>query len=152
MFPVDISGSILLEAAAILAGAFAPLNLPKPSAVVLALLYLFGKPLDCTELQKFTGYSRSAISAALRVLESHRLVHKVKRGRRSAYSASMPLVKLVTEAHLRALRSVRERLGEFSGRLPELRESVGRLDSELARAIRVLEVGLHGAEGKGSLE
>ncbi len=152
MLPVDIPNSILHEAIAVLSGTFAPLNLPKSSSLILALLYTLGRPLDCIEIQQATGYSKSAVSAALRVLESHRLVHRVKRGRRSAYAPSRSLARLLAEAHLRMLRSAREHLREISKRTPELKDSIARLDSELFNVIRVLEAGIHGAQSESGLK
>ncbi|PLJ77985.1 MarR family transcriptional regulator [Infirmifilum sp. NZ] len=151
MIPVDLPGGVLHEALSVLSGAFSPLNLPKSSAMVLALLYTLGKPLDCVEIQRVTGYSKSAVSAALRVLESHRLVHRFRSGRRNFYAPSIPLGRLVAEAHIRMLKTARERLREISARAPELGERVALLDSELFKAIRSLEAGLHGGKSESSI-
>ncbi|QOJ79341.1 helix-turn-helix domain-containing protein [Infirmifilum lucidum] len=152
MLPVNIPSSILHEAIAVLSGTFAPLNLPKSSSLILALLYTLGRPLDCIEIQQATGYSKSAVSAALRVLESHRLVHRVKRGRRSAYAPSHSLAKLLTEAHVRMLRSAREHLHEISKQIPKLNDNIARLDSELSNAIRILEAGIRGAQSESGFK
>lgn len=152
MITPDTPAGVLMEVLAVLSTSFSPLNLPKSSALILALLYAFRRPLNCSEIQNLTGYSKSAVSAALKVLESHRLVHKVKSGRKNIYVTSLPLPRLVAEAHLRALRSTAERLREISRRSPQLLESIDHLDSELSKAILAIEASLYGVDGKSTVE
>ncbi|AKG38679.1 hypothetical protein MA03_04440 [Infirmifilum uzonense] len=141
--------TFLMEILSILSTTFAPLNLPRSSALILALLYAVRRPLNCSEIQSMTGYSKSAVSAALKVLESHRLVHKVKSGRRNHYSPSLTLPRLVAESHLMMLRSARDRIRELSRRFPQHGDSLSLLDSEISSVISTFEASLHGVGGTG---
>ncbi|MEZ0345861.1 MAG: MarR family transcriptional regulator [Infirmifilum sp.] len=143
---------VLMELLAVLSSAFAPLNVPKSSAFILALLYAIRKPLDTSEIERITGYSKSAVSAALKVLESHKLVNRFRSGRRNLYLPSTPLPRLLAESHIRMLKSINERLREISRRSPEVGEHLSHINSELIVAIKALEAGLHGIDNGGILK
>lgn len=82
-------------------------GLPRSSAVVLAALYLFSRPLSSKELIQITGYSKSAISAATRMLESKRLIARHKLGREFTYKPRTTLGRALLELHASILEKAR---------------------------------------------
>ena len=125
------SGALLHETAVHISSVLSSLGLPRTSAVILAFLYVAGRPLDCAEISRGTGYSRSSISQAMKHLEAQRLVLRIKHGRRGLYKPSLRLSHLLVELYARTvegalarLRRLREYAGG-DGRLEELEEELG---------------------------
>lgn len=141
---MKIDENMVLESAALLhetvvhiSSVLSSLGLPRTSAVILAFLYVAGRPLDCVEISKSTGYSRSSISQAMKHLEAQRLVLRIKHGRRGLYKPSLRLSHLLVELYARTLEGAR-------ARLRRLREDVrddtrlAELEEELGAALRVV--------------
>ncbi|MEM2372200.1 MAG: MarR family transcriptional regulator [Thermofilaceae archaeon] len=95
------------EALLVIAYLLISAGLPRSSAIVLAALYLFSQPLSSKELIRITGYSKSAISAATRMLESKRLIARCKHGREFAYKPQTTLGKALLELHASILERAR---------------------------------------------
>lgn len=120
------------EALLVIAYLLASAGLPRSSAVVLAALYLFSRPLSSKELIQITGYSKSAISAATRMLESKRLIAKYKLGREFAYKPRMALGRALLELHASILEKARMRVAALRRNSHLLRElNLTLIESEL---------------------
>lgn len=133
--------SILHEVAQCLSSVFLALGIPRPSAVILSLLYLINHPLDYSEISSLSGYSKSSVSQAVKFLEYHRLISRVKKGRRSAYRPSLPLRSALTELQARTIESAAHRLKERGKELPALRERIENLERELREAVKAMRYG-----------
>ncbi|MEM1521705.1 MAG: MarR family transcriptional regulator [Thermofilaceae archaeon] len=101
------------DAAALLSMMLVTLGIPRSCARVLAVLYLSEKPLTSRELAELTGYSRSTISAATRMLASRRMIRKLRRGRHDTYVAHIGLSQLLLEAQISLLEHVVKKIGEI---------------------------------------
>ncbi len=95
------------EALLVIAYLLTSAGLPRSGAVVLAALYLFSRPLSSKELIQITGYSKSAISAATRMLEGKRLITRYKLGREFAYKPRTTLGKALLGLHASILEKAR---------------------------------------------
>ncbi len=112
------------------------LGFPRCSARVLAALYLSDKPLTSKELIDITGYSKSSISAAMKMLEGRRLVHKLKQGRLGSYSPSVSLSQLFLEAQVNLLERTRAKMRELRSKAnASLSSRLEHLEGELAHLI-----------------
>jgi len=125
-----------VDALPVLARLLHALGFPKSCAKVLAALYLSDRPLTSKELIDITGYSKSSISAAMKMLEGRQLVRKLKRGRFGTYTPSVSLSQLFLEAQVNLLERARARVRELRGRAnASLSTRLEHLESELAHLI-----------------
>lgn len=131
--------TILREVAQHLSTMFLAFGVPRPSAVILSFLYLVDRPLDYNEISDLSGYSKSSISQAMRFLEYHRLISRIKRGRRSAYRPSLPLKNMLAELQVRVIESAVLRLREYREGAPSLKERLENLEKELEEAAEVMK-------------
>jgi len=120
------------EAVASISQLLTPLGLPRSCVRVLAALYASEAPLSGRELAEVTGYSKSAISAAVRMLERNCLIYRLKRGRESAYVPSVGIADLVLEAQAKLIERVRSRIRSLKTRVNStLSSKLHLLDKEL---------------------
>jgi|GEM_PF-1684687 len=120
------------EAVASISQLLAPLGLPRSCVRVLAALYASEAPLSGRELAEVTGYSKSAISAAVRMLERDCLGDRLERGRESAYVPSVGIADLVLEAQAKLVERVRSRIRSLKTRVNStLSSKLHLLDREL---------------------
>jgi len=130
----------MLEALPAISRLLHNLGFPKTCAQILAALYLSDRPLTSKELIEITGYSKSSISAAVKMLESRRLVHKFKHGRYGSYTPSVSLSQLFLEAQVNLLERARSRVSELRGRVnSSLGARLERMEKELAHLITKLK-------------
>lgn len=129
----------IVEALPVLSRLLHALGFPKGCARILAALYLSDKPLSSKELIEITGYSKSSVSAAVKMLEGKRLVRKFKHGRFGVYAPSISLSQLFLEAQIGLLNRARSRVRElkdrgnssFSARLERVEKDLTRLIARL---------------------
>ena len=122
----------LNEAVASISQLLTPLGLPRCCVKVLAALYASEVPLSGRELAEVTGYSKSAISTAVRLLERDCLIYRLKRGRESAYVPSVGIADLVLEAQAKLVERVRSRIRSLKSRVNStLSSKLHLLDKEL---------------------
>ena len=121
------------EAAAALSIALSAYGLPRSAARVLALLLLSGVPLTSKEVAKLTGYSKSTISAALRMLESMKVIRRMRQGRSAAFAASISLSQFLLKVQVDAVEGIVRRVREIKGRAdPSLKRRLESIEGELA--------------------
>lgn len=101
------------DAVAVISLALAALGLPRSAVKILAVLYLMGKPLTSKELAELTGYSKSTISATIRLLEGRKIVQKIRQGKRDIYSTSVSLSQLLSETHANLLEHIASKIKEI---------------------------------------
>ena len=138
--PVKTPHPSVVEALPIISRLLHNLGFPKTCARILAALYFSDQPLTSKELIEITGYSKSSISAAVKMLESRRLVHKFKCGRYGSYAPSVSLSQLFLEAQVGLLERTRSRVSELRGRVnSSLGARLERMEKELAHLITKLK-------------
>ncbi len=121
------------EAAAALSIALSAYGLPRSAARVLALLLLSGVPLTSKEVAKLTGYSKSTISAALRMLEGMKVIRRMRQGRSAAFAASISLSQFLLKVQVDAVEGIVRRVREIKGRAdPSLKRRLESIEGELA--------------------
>ena len=104
-------------------------------AAVVSILLREGRPLTLSELAEKTGYAKSHLSYAIRVLEEKLLV-ELKRGKRRIVLVSLKpegIEKIIRE-HIREIRENLKPLLEFSST-----DLSRRLDSLIKELDRVVE-------------
>ncbi|MEM1632443.1 MAG: hypothetical protein QXX83_09975 [Thermofilum sp.] len=129
----------LREVAQHLSSVFLAFGVPRPSAVILSLLYLVDRPLDYGEISSLSGYSKSSVSQAMKILEHYHLVSRVKSKRKSAYMPSLPLRSALAELQVRVVESAAQGLRERGKRSPELSTRVEKLEKELKELVEVIK-------------
>lgn len=124
------------DAVALLAITLTTLGIPRSCARILAILYLSEKPLTSKELAELTGYSKSTISAATRMLASRRMIRKLKQGRRDTYVAQISLSQLLLEAQISLLEHVVKKIREMRLKINSaLGRKLATVESELTSLI-----------------
>lgn len=129
------SGRCFTDALLLISSFLASMGFPPSCSKVLATLYLSEKPLSSRELREATGYSKSTIAAAIKVLLSRKLVCRVREGKRRLYALNSDLGHLFFSAHEGVIervksktRELRERAGlPLSSRLVHLEEELNQL-------------------------
>ncbi len=108
------------------------LRLPFAAALVLSTLIREGKPLALNELVEATGYAKSHLSSALRLLEEKYLIERIRvRGRKHLFRARAEGVIALVREHLSEIRAyLRSVADEFE-------------DEDILSAVRMLESELH---------
>jgi len=143
---VNAPGKLIEEALAGIAQLLASLGFPRSCARILAALYLASTPLSSRELAEMTGYSKSAISAALKALEGSHLILRLRRGRVSTYAPAISLSNLVAEVQARLLERIRARIRRLGHQVnSSLGAKLHSLDDELSTLI----MKLRGERGEG---
>jgi DNA-binding transcriptional regulator GbsR (MarR family) len=127
------------DALPVLARLLYALGFPRSCARILAALYLSDRPLTSKELIDITGYSKSSVSAAMKMLEGRKLVRKLRQGRLGSYTPSVSLSQLFLEYQVSLLKRTRARVRELRARAnATLREKLEHLELELERLISKL--------------
>jgi len=104
------------------------LRLPFAAALVLSTLIRKGRPLALNELAEATGYAKSHLSSALRLLEEKCLIERIRvRGRKYLFRAKSGSVISLLREHLGEIRAyLRFVANEFE-------------DEDVLNAVRMLE-------------
>lgn len=106
------------------------LGLPPVATAIIATLLAEGRPLTLSELAEKTGYAKSHLSSALRILEEKLLV-ELKRGKRRSLLVSLrpgALEKAVID-HIREIRENLKAILDYTP--PELSHNINALIKEL---------------------
>ncbi len=109
------------------------LGLPLAAATALAVLLLESRPLSLSELSKKTGYAKSHLSNAVRLLEEKLLIERIVLPRKKV------LFKAKKEALIKLLRN---HLAELRNSLQNVIDNVKAHDI-LAHEVYLLEKNLH---------
>ncbi len=111
---------------------FTMLRLPFAAALVLSTLIRERKPLALNELVEATGYAKSHLSAALRLLEEKYLIERIRvRGRKHLFRVRAEGVIALIRDHLSEIRAYLKSVAdEFE-------------DEDILNAVRTLESELH---------
>ncbi|RLF02681.1 MAG: hypothetical protein DRJ64_09060 [Thermoprotei archaeon] len=114
-------------------------GLPLVAAVAISKLVKESRPMSLTELSRATGYAKSHLSIALRLLEEKRMVTRMKsKGRRVLFVASRNAVlKLVREYIMELKNEITYLSSEFSSQ--PLGKKLMRFEEELERLLEILE-------------
>ncbi|WFO75099.1 helix-turn-helix domain-containing protein [Desulfurococcaceae archaeon MEX13E-LK6-19] len=115
------------------------LGFPPVAAAIVAILLAEGRPLTLSELAEKTGYAKSHLSSALRILEERFLV-ELKRGKRRSLLISLKpgAIEKVIMDHI---REIRENLRAVLDYTPsELSHGIDSLIKELDSLIEKKEV------------
>ncbi len=108
------------------------LRLPFAAALVLSTLIRKGRPLALSELVEATGYAKSHLSLALRLLEEKYLIERIRvRGRRHLFRARAEGVVALVREHLSEIRAYLRSVAD------ELE------DEDVLSTVRLLESELH---------
>ncbi len=111
---------------------FTMLRLPFAAALVLSTLIRERKPLALNELVEATGYAKSHLSSALRLLEEKYLIERIRvRGRKHLFRVRAEGVIALIRDHLSEIRAYLKSVAdEFE-------------DEDILNAVRMLESELH---------
>ncbi len=111
---------------------FTMLRLPFAAALVLSTLIRERKPLALNELVEATGYAKSHLSSALRLLEEKYLIERIRvRGRKHLFRVRAEGVIALIRDHLSEIRAYLKSVAdEFE-------------DEDILNAVRTLESELH---------
>ncbi|MCD6323977.1 MAG: hypothetical protein J7L55_02570 [Desulfurococcales archaeon] len=113
------------------------LRLPRVAALVLSVLLMESRPMSLGEISAVTGYAKSHLSSALKLLESSSLVERVVTGKKVVFRPRKKAVELLLRKHLqdirKALNEVRSKLNTSS-----LSESIDKVDVWFKEIIREL--------------
>ncbi len=129
------------ELVSVIAKMLTMMGLPRSCARVLAVLYAVGVPLSVKELIDLTGYSRSSVFYAVKVLESDNLLLRMRKGRIVVYKPAVSLARLLVETQARLLERARRVISKLveSG---HGHENIVRLERELRElAAKLFELG-----------
>ncbi len=111
---------------------FTMLRLPFAAALVLSTLIRERKPLALNELVEATGYAKSHLSSALRLLEEKYLIERIRvRGRKHLFRVRAEGV----------IALIRDHLSEIRAYLKSVAEEFE--DEDILNAVRTLESELH---------
>ncbi len=121
---------------------FMKLRLPLAASIALSTLLREARPMSLGELSVATGYAKSHLSAALRLLEERSLVVRThRRGRRIFFSAKSGVVKRLVREHLLDLkRGISRSLSELGESLP-VKEGLRVVEKEIEALVKRLEEG-----------
>ncbi len=121
----------------VLASLLTMLRLPKVAALALSVLLVESRPMSLSEISKATGYAKSHLSEALKLLESSSLVERVVRGRRVAFRPRKKAVELLLRKHLQDLRRSLNEVRSKLSTLP-LTKSLDKVDVWFLEIIKQL--------------
>ncbi len=117
---------------------FTLLKLPPVAAVVLSTLLTAEEPMGLKELSEVTGYAKSHLSMALKLLENGSLVERVISGKKARFRARKEAVERLIKRHLRELRRrISQSIQEMSD-VPAIRETLEEIDREVQALIKRL--------------
>ncbi|MCS7103978.1 MAG: MarR family transcriptional regulator [Thermofilaceae archaeon] len=95
------------EALPILTNVLSSFGLPRSCSKILATLYLSEKPLSGKELTQITGYSKSAVSATMKMLEARKIITVYKQGKNRIYAPNLTFSQLFIESHITILEKAK---------------------------------------------
>ncbi len=114
------------------------LRLPKVAALVLSVLLIESRPMSLSEISIATGYAKSHLSSALKLLESSSLVERVVYGKKVLFKPRKKALENLVRKHMedisRSLGNVRAKLTD----IPSLEKSIEKIDIRLRELLNQL--------------
>ena len=114
------------------------LDLPKVASLTLASLIIASKPLSLSELSERTGYAKSHLSYAVKLLERSSLIERVVIGKQIRFKAGKEALEEAIRKHLIDLRTsvinARTKLDNF----PSIEETMEKIDIRFQDLIKQL--------------
>lgn len=128
------------EALPILISVLSSTGLPRSCSKILATLYLSDKPLSGKELTQITGYSKSAVSATMKMLEGRKIIRVYKQGKNRIYAPNLTFSQLFIESHITALEKAKSSMKDLRHRKgSSLSIKLEKLEKEISIILNLLK-------------
>jgi len=116
------------------------LDLPRVASLTLATLLMASEPLTLTELSERTGYAKSHISYALRLLERASLIERIASGRQVRFRAGGEALERAIRRHITDLRTSVIRARRKLRNFPSIEKTMEKIDIRFQNLIKQLGV------------
>ena len=114
------------------------LDLPRVASLALAALIVASRPLSLSELSDRTGYAKSHLSYAVKLLERSYLVERIIMGKQIRFRAKREALEEVIRKHIVDLRASVVNAKSKLKNLPTVEESMEKIDNRFRELIRQL--------------
>jgi DNA-binding transcriptional regulator GbsR (MarR family) len=104
------------------------LRLPKVAALALSVLLIESRPMSLSEISSATGYAKSHLSSALKLLESSSLVERVVYGREVLFKPRKEALERLVRKHVEDISSSLSNVKAKLTDIPSLSRSIEKID------------------------
>ena len=114
------------------------LDLPKVASLTLAALLIASEPLSLAELSERTGYAKSHLSYAVKLLERSSLIERVMIGKQIRFRAKREALEEAIRRHLMDLRNSLANAKTKLKNFPSIEKTMEKIDISFQDLIKQL--------------
>jgi len=114
------------------------LDLPRVASLTLATLLIASEPLSLAELSERTGYAKSHLSYAVKLLERSSLIDRVVVGKQIMFKAKKEALEEVIRRHLMDLRNSLANAKTKLKNFPSIEKTMEKIDISFQDLIKQL--------------
>ena len=114
------------------------LDLPKVASLTLAALLIASEPLSLAELSERTGYAKSHLSYAVKLLERSSLIERIVIGKQIRFRAKREALEEAIRRHLMDLRNSLANAKTKLKNFPSIEKTMEKIDIRFQDLIKQL--------------